>query len=830
MPDETAAQPDPDENEPIDPSADDDAELGAEDAGEGKGPVWQIPLLAASVVMLAAGLYLSVQSAPGPDFDGALDSIEFHLRAGDYEQWQSAIEDLAPHLPQAARAEQVARFYLLKGDGHHQKQRDQGIQLDGYSRLVIDAYEKASQELSGSLGGSRHANLAEAYLAVGRTDDAIGLADGLPESHAHRRHNIYKTLIDQRLSGSHPDHDGGIELLDRLLKDPALPAEVRTWAFGRRAETLLDQGYAEQAMASLLRDIQRVESEDATNLGELLALLGRAYFEYGDHDSADKYLRRAEERLDDNSPAYPRVLVYLARLDQAAGKIIDARDTYTIVMRDYGGADAYDAALLGRAETNAAMQLHDEALADFRQLISRQQWQASGPRQVNRHAILESMTTEHRKRVVEEDFERALELAELSQELFIGEEIPEDVLLIVADSHRARAENLLRDAVGETGEPDRLLLVEPPLRRTIRRHFSLAGDAYVRHARRMTLENNFAYGESLWLAANSYDRAGDHREAIDAFQEYLQSRDSDVREPAARYRLGRLYQARGDYDKARTFFEELISGKHRTSQEARASYVPLAQCLLQVDAVKNYEAAERSLLFVLEGVELSPEAGEFRDALIELGIMYFRAQDYPRAVERLEESVARYPDLSRTLELKFKLAESYRLEASRLTGELEVAMRQSERTSLEATRASHLIRAGELYGEVREEFAARDPRRLTNLEAVMLRESYFYKADCLSALGEFDEAIKEYNIAIGHYGDHPASLFASVQKVNAYVALGRYKDARTAHQSARLRLQALTDDDFRKPEFNLMTRRQWEDWLDSIMLIEDRTQATAPGG
>lgn len=812
----------------------DDVELTAEEADALRaeadtsartGPVWQIPLLAASVLMLAAGLYMSVRTAPGPDFDGALDAVEHYLEIGDYDKWEQALNDLAPHLPKAEKDRHLARYFFLKGDGLHQLQRAQGESFDTYNQMLIDAYERASEEFGGSLGGARHANLADAYLAVGRDQQAIKLADGLPETHAHRRHAIYRRLIERRLGGEHPDYAGAVQLIERLLKDPTLPTELRVWAYGKRAHALLDQGYAEQALANLLRDIQRAEGEGSQHVGELLSLLGQAYIEFGDYASAAKHLQRAEERLDRHDEAYAWTLVYLARLEQADKNHIDARDTFATIMQEYGGSAAYDAALLGRAETNAALGLYDEALGDYRELISRRQQAFAPGRDLTRQDVLDSLLTEHRKRLIEEDYERALDLAELAQQLYRGEPAPPDVLLVVADSHRALAEHLLAEATDGSEDPDRLLLVDAPTRRRIRLHYSLAGDGYVEHARRMTLENNLAYGESLWQAANAYDKAGDHTEAIDAFQEYLQSRDRDVREPAVRYRLGRLYQARGEYKKAREYFEELISGDDRTTQEARASYVPLARCLLRIDAEKNREAAERALLYVLEGAELDPAAPEFRQALIELGLMYYRSGDYPRAIERLEEAIARYGDSPRILELKFKLAESCRLEAARIAESLELAMRQSERLRLEETRANRLTRAGELYTEVREKLAQRDPRRLSDLEQAMLRESYFYKADCLYYLGDYQEAIKEYNIAIGHYGAHPASLFASVQKVNAYVALERYKDARTAHESARLRLEALPDEAFQTAQLNLMTRQQWEDWLDSIMLIEERTQA-----
>ena len=51
--------------------------------------------------------------------------------------------------------------------------------------------------------------------------------------------------------------------------------------------------------------------------------------------------------------------------------------------------------------------------------------------------------------------------------------------------------------------------------------------------------------------------------------------------------------------------------------------------------------------------------------------------------------------------------------------------------------------------------------------------AYFYRADCVFDLGNFEESIKLYDNAAFRYQDDPSALAAYVQIVNAYCALGK---------------------------------------------------------
>ena len=791
------------------------------------GPVWQFPLLVVAMLMLVSGLVMMMRSAPGMDFDTPLDRAEHSLKTGDFKSWQEQLDKIAPLLSEGATDDQKARFHIIRADGLYHRQKQLGESVGRFNKLIVDDY-RAAVNYGAVLGGARYANYAETLLALGHDDEAIELADGLPEEQAKRRHEIYTKLIRKKLRGPDPDYDAAVELLTRMQKDPTLSPELRAWVYAHRAQAVLDQGNPELAATMLLRFIQRVEGEGEQNTGELLALLGRAYYEIGDQQEAVKQLRRAQERLDPESPISAQVLVYLGQIQQSTHDYQQARDTFQTVIAKYSNTLSYEAALLGRAEVYSALGQWDRALADYQELAARFALTRSvGESSITRGDVIESLVDQHDRQAEQGNYQRALEYIELALGLSDPDSPNPALLEKAAKSHFQLATSMLAEATNNSNDPAAILSLEPSLRRQIRAHFHEAGQYYIKHARLITLQDNDAYGESIWLAGDAFDRAGDSEQAIEAFKEYLQSRDKDVRGPATRYRLGRLFQARGDYETARTYFDGLINGHDRTSQEARASYVPLAQCLLQIDAKKYYDESLRLLLYVLQGGELDPDAREFHDALIQLALTYFRAGNYTDAIRRFEEAITRYPDDPRINELRFRLAQSYRLNAEEISNTLREGMRESDRKRLTQLRTDDLTRAEKLYGTVRDELAKKNPKRLTKLQAGMLRQSYFYKADCLYSLGKYEDAIREYNIAISHYGEDPASLYATVQKVNAYIALGRYKDARTAQQAAKLRLDSMPDSAFEDSTYTLMTRKQWENWLDSVMLLDEKEKVSA---
>ncbi len=106
----------------------------------------------------------------------------------------------------------------------------------------------------------------------------------------------------------------------------------------------------------------------------------------------------------------------------------------------------------------------------------------------------------------------------------------------------------------------------------------------------------------------------------------------------------------------------------------------------------------------------------------------------------------------------------------------------------------------------------RDASPTDDVERLYHKLSHFYRADCCYDLANYDEAIRLYDAAAFHYQDDPASLSAYVQIVNSYCALGKFAEAKTANERAKVLLKKIPADAFANGSF-AMPREYWQEWL-----------------
>ena len=90
--------------------------------------------------------------------------------------------------------------------------------------------------------------------------------------------------------------------------------------------------------------------------------------------------------------------------------------------------------------------------------------------------------------------------------------------------------------------------------------------------------------------------------------------------------------------------------------------------------------------------------------------------------------------------------------------------------------------------------------------------SHFYRADCVFDLGNYEESIKLYDNAAFRYQDDPTALAAYVQIVNAYCALGKVAEAKTANERAKWLLRRMPPEAFNQGGFT-MPKEYWDKWL-----------------
>jgi tetratricopeptide (TPR) repeat protein len=180
------------------------------------------------------------------------------------------------------------------------------------------------------------------------------------------------------------------------------------------------------------------------------------------------------------------------------------------------------------------------------------------------------------------------------------------------------------------------------------------------------------------------------------------------------------------------------------------------------------------------------------------------------------------------VEARYLMADSYRASAIQM-GERATAdanMPPSEVGRLNAIRDDQLRMALDLFGQVSESIVADANGKAAMYQQHIIRRAALYRADCAFQLREFAQAIDLYDHAARQYSDHQSSMYALIQIVNAYNALGDSERAAAAHHRALVRLKQLPEEAFHPTEA-LMDRAAWEQWLESNPVSPARTAAAA---
>jgi tetratricopeptide (TPR) repeat protein len=375
-----------------------------------------------------------------------------------------------------------------------------------------------------------------------------------------------------------------------------------------------------------------------------------------------------------------------------------------------------------------------------------------------------------------------------------------------------------------------------------------AGDAYIAYAKSLTGTDDNGYGDAIWKAVELYDRCGSLPLSIAALELFISERPDDAKAPDALLRLGRAYQAAGNFDKAIAALQR-NQFRYPNSLAASKSGVPLAQAYM-AKGPDSYAKAEKTLKAVIENNHLiTPEAEEFRQALFELGQLYYRTERFEEAGAKFEEITERYPDDPRIAQLTFLMGDSYRksalllrdaiaakdrekqaaddarLAAAKSNGNAAttqpaqdgddlraaIARAADERAAAEQAVKDRLNKAGELYARVIDRFKQTKPE--TDNDKLYLKLSHFYRADCLYDLGDYRGAIKLYDEAALRYQDDPSVLAAYVQIINSWMKLGRPDEARTANERAKWLLRKMPAGAFEQTGGLDMNKQYWEQWL-----------------
>ncbi len=788
---------------------------------------WQVPALLVAAGLLLIGVAFTLATAPEPEFDPALTRAEQLI---ERESYREAIDLLNERVHPWTGGDSLTqrdrqRYHLAKARAIHWGQRQLGVSDERNHQSVVREYHRAEGE-GLTLGPKDLAVLADTHLSLGELDAALRRIGSLPPGENALKEPVVRRAAALLLRPPAPDHARALGLLASVLADPGATMDQRVWAVETQSAIRLDQGFTDETITRLLREIPRLAGADAAGRARLHLLLARAYALIGADRAASEQVALAESLSTAVDAHYPMVLLERARLDQRAGNAAGARDTYAEIAERFADSEAYPWAAVGLGETEATLGSSELSLEAYAKVI--EEYDALEiAAEPSRERIMRSALDRADEALTVGDARLALRYATLAERAVPGRPHPPELLESLAVAHARSAEEL---AAGATTRVDPLVGLDPSVRAEVQRHLIAAATNRRLHAERFVLSDVRRYATSLWSAADLFDRAGDQREAVQAFKTYAESMPGDARRAEALFRMAEALRAMGEYTAAAEAYRDLIAERESTAGPdvgvwADASHVPLAQAYLYDEDPSNDAEAERLLSRAVDGTMTGTNTRMFRDALVELAFLHDRAGRHARAIERLEEVIERYPDDRQIGLLEYRLGEAHRRLAQEIARSLEDALPPTTRAERESLLLAHRQEAVRRYERALVGLGAKREADRTLLEEISLRNAHFYTGDLLSDMGRHEEAIRAYDLARDRYEGHPATLVALIQIVNIHVEQGDLRRARTANERARRFYLSLPDETWDDPTLP-MTRNDWQAWLDA----SSRLLAAAPAG
>lgn len=753
--------------------------------------LWQLPLLLISIGLFAAAAYLFINPGRGLTIDQKIQVARLYL---NYSRPEAAIDQLNKLLTTEKLApSNEARIHLMLAESLEQAQKLHHVSVTTNHEQIIEQTRLALAQGAGA-DPDVYRRLGESYEALNRVSDALESYRRATAMDPRRFPHLQRKVIELQLS--QPDTAPAEASIDDFLKDPKLADSERGWGLRQKARLLVGRGSFIDAKA-LLDESLRL-SQDSASRGESNYWLGYCMWKLGDSPEAERLLRVARDQLKVAQPLDADAAYLLGKLRQGQNDPKEAMAFYQAVLSSHPESSVAPLARLGRGECRIILGEEAAGLADMHELTN--ELGANAGAEKHKPEVLAGLRKSADLLAAQEKYQGALEL--LGYEKMIEPDAPAAFFARLASVYERLADQVdhtidaAPDAVEKIGRQQQ-----------VRKYRTLAADSYISYSRAQTLTDDKGHAEAMWKGVDLYDRAGDLQMVTSTLELFAAQRPQDGQTPDALLRLGRAYQAMGLFDKAITAFER-NQLRYPQSLAASKSGVPLAQAYI-AKGPEFYSRADSILKGVLQSPVLGPDAQEFGQALFELAQLYYRTGRYEEAVVRLKEITQRYPHDPRMAQLVFLMADSYRKSAAAL---LAVKPDNSISTQVQAMadRRDRLQEAGKLYEQLLGMYGNQEPAG--ELDKLYLKLAYFYRADCLYDLKDFDRAISAYDAAATRYHDDPSALSAYVQIVNAYCEQRKFTEARHANERAITLLSRMPAEAFNDGAFS-MPKAYWQQWL-----------------
>lgn len=789
---------------------------------------WQIPLLLGACALFGWALWRLRPAPQEVPFDQRLDLIIALGRSGLYPE----VSDEAQRLLSDSECTdaQKRRLHRVLGDLIYDNEIRKLVKDELNAEHVIQHYRESVADAS-ELDAPTLLRIAEAWEWMDRPWEAIRYYEQALDRGAPGAVRVQRRVLELRLALGGMEPDAIAKEVEAFAKQAESSPEDLMWAVHRRVELFVEQQKLSEAEAFL--ETYRARVQDTPQQPRLEYLLAWVLYHEGRHDEAERLLRALRGRLTSRDDVDAASGWLLGRIVQMHGAPEEALSLYDGVLRAHFEGMYVAASRLGRAECLVSLDRHEEALAAYGDAIA---MLAKVPptRLFDQDLVLESARDRWYEMLRENRPYRALDYLRVAIRLLppddpkaegLYRERLADLLTSLAERELAAAEHAEPPSAATT-QPNTTSAPATSLRQAARARLIEAGQTYLRLSR-LRIDQEEDSARAVWDAADRFDLAGERERSIEVLKEFVAERPRSARLPSALLRLGQSYQALRRYPEAVEMYQRNISLYPRTPQ-ATQSYVPLAACYMEMGP-SYAEHAERTLLSVLveapdaEAV-ITPEAEEFRLALLKIAELYMSEREYEKAIVRLEEAATRYPDDPQITRIRFQLAEACRRSAAQIPQSLNEATNAARRDSLIETYRQRLARARTLYEQVIAALQDVPAERLSTLEAAYLRVSYLYRADCAFDAQAFtdrpspegyEEALRLYDAAAWKYNDEPIALAAYVQMIHCYLRMGQAARARTTLERAKWILRGMPDrpDVWPLPGENKETWNEYLTWL-----------------
>ena len=788
------------------------------EARSGAGFQWQIPLMVLASGLLALAVLRLRPPEILPTFDDQLTQLRSLLTGGLHNL---AVQDAGELLADPTlQADQTAVLHHLIAEATYRAEADRRNHNADNAQGILRSLSLAEKN-GWVMTGEDWRISGAAWEWLGRTERAMedyrraiesSVADSLP---------LKQHIVKLELARGDLAPDELLALVDDLIASAKDNPDAYVRAVRMKIELLSDQERYEDAEAVIASAAAAIEnSREERQLEYCSAWL---LFRQDRFEDAERALRALRSRLERTDEVYAQSGWLLGELSLVSDRPNEALSFYRDILGAFPSGVYRAASLLGAAESQAHLEEHKRSAALFETLIATFPIEFDSDL-IDENRVRSSLTSLYESLRNRGAARESLIFIELAEQ--ITREAPPAIraayLERLAWAQVAAAESFEEEVEGNEIPADERELNdseeadEPTHDELMRGYFSAAAKSFQALAAVVQREEERST-EALWMAADYSDRAGETRQTIGVLSEFVRTRVSSSRLPLALLRLGQSYQSVQEYPPAIEAYSRNLTEFPRTPP-AIGSVVPLAECYLALGD-EHFERAEQVLIALLhqsgdESATVTPDAQEYRQALFLLGEMYVRAEEHEKAIQSLEEAMARYPDAPESGVARFLLADSYRRSSEVVRTELDRAEAAAYRQRLESEITRRLTRAHDLFAQAVQD-ASKNDGAAEGLRPDYARLALFYQADCLFDLGRYAQALPLYEEAAWRYHDDPASLSAYVQVLNSYQRMGRSEDAWTALQRAKQLVHRIPEERFTLLSAG-MTRNKWEKYLGRV--------------